>query len=62
MGYHINPALREKLATMVAVIAPANTAVAPQESRIAGPGRYFGADYTANPLHLRRRPPRDEIE
>ena len=55
MSNHINPALREKLArpfsialtfvavtmvpAMVAVIAPANTAVAPEESRIAGARR-----------------------
>jgi hypothetical protein len=36
---------------MVAVIAPANTASAPQESGLAAPGRYFGTDYIANPLH-----------
>jgi hypothetical protein len=40
---------------MAAVIAPANTASAPQESRLAAPGRYVGTDYIANPLVIPRR-------
>ena len=78
MNKHISPALRKNFSraasialtfaavTMVpalaAVIAPANTAIAPQESRIAGPGRHFGSDYTANPLHLLPRAPSTEID
>ena len=78
MNKQIKPSLRQKLArpfstaltfgaltmvpAMVAVIAPANTVVAPLEWSIAGPGRYFGTDYTENPLHLPRRAQRNEIE
>ena len=78
MNKHIKPALRKMLArafsvtltlvaatmvpAMIAVIAPASAPVSLQGSRIVGPGRHFGTDYTANPLHLPRRPPRDEIE